>query len=157
MPKTILNPRQQAESALTLALLHIARAYRRMVDRRLADHRISEARALPVLYIARAGAAMRQRELAEALGIEGPSLVRLLDQLGAAGLTERHADPSDGRAKTLHITAEGEALAQEVEAVLRDMRGAMLAEVSDEDLAATRRTLAALDAALKQALRPQAG
>lgn len=156
MPKTPITPRQIAESNVTQALLLLARAYRRMVDRQLADHHISEARALPILYIARAGAAMRQRELAEALGIEGPSLVRLLDQLGAAGLIERHPDPSDGRAKTLHMTPAGQTLAEEVEVILRAMRGAMLADVSDADLAATQRTLAALDSALKQALHPPA-
>jgi MarR family transcriptional regulator for hemolysin len=53
--------------------------------------------ALPVLHIARSGGGMRQGHLAEELGVEGPSLVRILDQLCAAGLVERRDDPKDGR------------------------------------------------------------
>jgi MarR family transcriptional regulator for hemolysin len=145
-----LNPRHLTQSRLTFALLHLARIYRRLVDRRLLDHRISDARALPVLHIARAGSAMRQGALAEAMGIEGPSLVRLLDQLGSAGLVERHPDPSDGRAKTLHVTDEGRALASEVEDVLHILRDELFAGICEEDIAATLRVFAALDAAIKR-------
>ena len=148
-----LTPRHSAQSRLTFALLHLARIYRRLVDRRLADHRISDARALPVLHIARAGSAMRQGALAEAMGIEGPSLVRLLDQLGNAGLVERHPDPSDGRAKTLHVTDEGRALACEVEDVLHILRDELFADVCEADLVATLRVFAALDAAIKRATK----
>ncbi|MBU6268984.1 MAG: winged helix DNA-binding protein, partial [Sphingomonadales bacterium] len=120
-------------------------------DRRLAEHRISDARAVPVLHIARAGDAMRQRELADLMGIEGPSLVRLLDQLCAAGLVERRPDRADGRAKTLHITASGGELAGVVETVLHGLRDQLFVDVSDDDIDATLRTMAALDRALRTA------
>ena len=149
-----ITPRHSAQSRLTFALLHLARVYRRLVDRRLSDHRISDARALPVLHIARAGSAMRQGALAEAMGIEGPSLVRLLDQLGNAGLVERRPDPSDGRAKTLHITDDGRALAGEVEKVLHILRDELFADVCEADLAATLRVFAALDTAIKRIAKP---
>ena len=70
---------------------------------------------MPVLTIARAGNGMRQGVLAEELGVEGPSLVRILDQLCLGGLVERRDDPTDKRAKTLHLTAEGQALAAVIE------------------------------------------
>ena len=143
--------RQHCQSLVTLGMLQLARSYRRMVDRRLAEHQISDARAVPVLHIARAGDGMRQRELADIMGIEGPSLVRLLDQLCAGGLVERHPDPADGRAKTLHITPEGQRLAAVVEEVLHALRDQLFATVSDDDIAATLRTMAALDLALHAA------
>jgi MarR family transcriptional regulator for hemolysin len=145
------SPRTLDERVFTGSLLRLARIYRREVNRALAEHDLSDARALPVLHIARSGGGMRQGHLAEELGVEGPSLVRILDQLCAAGLVERRDDPRDGRAKTLHLTAEGEALAEVVEAAVQELRQRLLASVSDEDLAATVRTFAAFEALLETA------
>ena len=73
----------------------------------------------------------------------------------AAGLVERRDDPADKRAKTLHITDQGRAMAGVAETALQKVRGEMLADVSFADLAATVRTLAAfkitLDGAEKRA------
>ena len=124
----------------------LARVYRRGVNQALAEHGLSDARALPVLQIGRMGGGVRQVALAEELGIEGPSLVRLLDQLCAAGLVERRDDPSDGRAKTLHLTTEGAALAEVVERALHDYRSKVMARISDTDLAAALRVFAILEA-----------
>jgi MarR family transcriptional regulator for hemolysin len=143
--------RPQDLRTFTGDLLRLARVYRRAVDRNLGEHGISDARALPVLQIARSGGGMRQGMLAEELGIEGPSLVRLLDQICAAGLVERRDDPKDRRAKTLHVTEGGRALAGVLEALLSEFRNQLMAEVSDEDLAATLRTFAAFEAALEAA------
>ena len=132
----------------TAELLRLARLYRREVDRRIAEHGLSEARAIPVLHIARSGG-MRQGALAEELGMEGPSLVRLLDQLCLAGLVERRDDPTDRRAKTLHVTDAGRDLAAKLERLLEDVRANLLGGVSDADLAATVRTFSALKAAVE--------
>jgi len=138
-----LNERTFAQS-----LLRLARVYRREVNRALAAHGISDAKALPVLHIARAGDSLRQGALAEEIGVEGPSLVRILDQLCQAGLVERRDDPTDKRAKTLHLTAEGQALAAVVEDAVQVVRAQMLVSVGDDDLAAAIRTFEAFETAL---------
>lgn len=138
-----LNERTFAQS-----LLRLARVYRREVNRALVAHGISDAKAMPVLQIARAGGGMRQGALAEEIGVEGPSLVRILDQLCQANLVERRDDLTDKRAKTLHLTAEGQALAAVVEDAVQVVRAQMLASVGDDDLATTIRTFAAFEAAL---------
>lgn len=143
------SPRTLDERAFTGSLLRLARIYRREVNRALAAHGLSDAKALPVLHIARAGGGMRQGFLAEELGVEGPSLVRILDQLCQAGLVERRDDPTDKRAKTLHLTVEGEALAVEVENAVQGVRRKVLAQVSDMNLATTLRTFTAFEAALE--------
>lgn len=136
------------ERAFTGSLLRLARIYRREVNRALAAHGLSDAKALPVLHIARAGGGLRQGVLAEELGVEGPSLVRILDQLCQANLVERRDDPTDKRAKTLHLTAEGQALAVEVENAVQGVRRKVLAQVSDMNLSTTLRTFAAFETAL---------
>ena len=145
------GPRQTHERAFTGGLLRLARIYRREVNRTLAEHGLSDARALPVLHIARAGGGIRQGALAEELGVEGPSLVRILHQLESAGLVERRDDPTDRRAKTLHLTPEGDELAGVVEDTVKDLRTRMLAGVADSDLEAALRTMSILEAALETA------
>jgi MarR family transcriptional regulator for hemolysin len=73
----------------------------------------------------------------------------MLDQLGALGLVDRRPDPADQRAKTLHLTPAGEALAERVEPVLYETRARILAEGSDEDLEVCLRVFDALRAAVE--------
>jgi len=50
-----------------------------------------------------------QRELAEAVGIEGPTLTHHLNRMEAAGLVTRDRDPENRRAHLVGLTDEGEA------------------------------------------------
>lgn len=143
--------RQTAERALPIALLQLNRLYRHTIDRTLAPLGLSDARALPLLYMARDAEGLRQVALADALGIEGPSLVRLLDQLCHSGLVERRTDPKDARAKTVHLTEAGRKAAEECLLLLDEVRKRLLAEVSDADLAVTLKVLATFQAELESA------
>jgi MarR family transcriptional regulator, transcriptional regulator for hemolysin len=142
--------RQENERKLTGGLIRLARVYRKEVNRALSAYGISDAQAVPVLHIARCGGGMRQHQLAEEIGIKGPSLVRLLDQLCAHGLVERRDDGLDRRAKNLHLTAAGAALAARVEAVLTQVREQLLSSIDDRDLTAALRVIAVLQEALDQ-------
>jgi MarR family transcriptional regulator for hemolysin len=88
---------------------------------------------------------MRQRELAEEMGVEGPSLVRLLDSLEAAKLVERREAPDDRRAKTLHLTEEGRDLLARVNAALNDVRRRLLQGASGPEIAGAVRVMAAIE------------
>jgi MarR family transcriptional regulator for hemolysin len=50
-----------------------------------------------------------QHELAETIGIEGPTLTRHLDGLEDAGLVQRIRDPHDRRAISVELTDAGHA------------------------------------------------
>src|SRR6201982_1949270 len=115
----------------------LARLWRREVDQALADHGLSQATALPLMVLSRRGKSVRQGVLAEEVGIEGPSLVRLIDLLQAEGLVERREDPTDRRAKTLHLTPTGEAKAEEINRVLRRVRADLLKDIDADDLVVT--------------------
>jgi MarR family transcriptional regulator for hemolysin len=129
------------EHELVILLNRSRRIYQRAINRSLAPLGLSEAQALPIITIARLGDGVRQGVLAERLGVEGPSLIRQLDQLEATGLAFRRADPKDQRGRTLHLTAKGVELGQKIEAILQQLRRQLLATVNDRDLAATLRTL----------------
>jgi MarR family transcriptional regulator for hemolysin len=120
-----------------LLITRIGRLWRREADQALAAHGLSEATAIPLIVLLRRGKSARQCVLAEEVGIEGPSLVRLVDLLQAEGLVERREDLTDRRAKTLHLTALGEKRANELDGILRRVRAHLLRNISGEDLAVT--------------------
>jgi MarR family transcriptional regulator for hemolysin len=128
----------------TWTLVHAGRTWRRAADDVVRAHGLTEATALPLLFIGRLGGEPRQNALAEAIGIEGPTLVRLLDQLGSANLVLRHEDPTDRRAKILRLTAEGAKVVAAIEAEFRALRERIFAGVSDEDITASLRVFRAL-------------
>ena len=59
----------------------VHRKWRARLDDRLKDTGLTHARWHALLTIWRHGEALTQRELAQMLGIEGPTLVRILDWL----------------------------------------------------------------------------
>jgi MarR family transcriptional regulator for hemolysin len=122
-------------------IARLARIWRRESDQALSDHGLSYATAIPLLVLSRQGENVRQGVLADELGIEGPSLVRLIDLLEAEGLVERREDPSDRRAKTLHLTKAGEAKVEETNRVLRRVRASLLKDIGADELAITFETL----------------
>jgi MarR family transcriptional regulator for hemolysin len=122
-------------------ITRLGRIWRRESDSALAEHGLSDATAIPLLVLSRQGENVRQGVLADELGIEGPSLVRLIDLLQAEGLVERREDPTDRRAKTLHLTKAGEAKVEETNRVLRRVRASMLRDIGAEELAITFETL----------------
>ncbi|NIE67741.1 MarR family transcriptional regulator [Burkholderia sp. Ax-1719] len=132
--------------AVSSTLVTAARKWRRTSHGALTAYNVSEACATPLLTAGRLGEAVRQVTLAEHVGIEGPSLVRLLDQLCAAGLVRRDEDPDDRRAKTISLTDEGQAVTAKMEEDLRELRARVLKGVSRADLEATLRVLSAFNA-----------
>jgi MarR family transcriptional regulator for hemolysin len=76
-----------------------------------------------------------QRELAEAVGIEGPTLTHHLNRMEAGGLVRRSRDPQNRRVHLVELTEEGEVafhrFLQAVVAFDRRLR----AGVTDEDVA----------------------
>ena len=122
-----------------------ARKWRRTIHGALTAYNVSEACAAPLLTAGRLGEGVHQVTLAEHVGIEGPSLVRLLDQLCAAGLVRRDEDPEDRRAKTISLTDEGRAVTAKMEHDLRALRERVLKGVTRADLEATLRVLNAFN------------
>jgi MarR family transcriptional regulator for hemolysin len=119
----------------------LGRVWRRESDQALSDHGLSYATAIPLLVLSRQGENVRQGVLADELGIEGPSLVRLIDLLQAEGLVERREDPTDRRAKTLHLTRAGEAKVEQTNQILRRVRANLLKDIGPEELVVTFETL----------------
>ncbi|HKR44873.1 MAG TPA: MarR family winged helix-turn-helix transcriptional regulator [Paraburkholderia sp.] len=131
--------------AVSSTLVVAARKWRSTSQGLLTAYNISEACAAPLLIAARLGEPVHQVTLAGHTGIEGPALVRLLDQLCDAGLVRRDEDPDDHRAKAISLTDQGRIVTAKIEADLRDLRARLLKDVSRADLEATLRVLNAFN------------
>jgi MarR family transcriptional regulator for hemolysin len=125
--------RPELENLFIGAVSALRRELRKVYDRELAPTGLSLAYAWPIVLIAEQPG-MSQRELAERLEIEGPSLVRLLHQLAAMELVTRVQNPDDLRANTLHLTPAGRATAKRLRRVIDGLRSRLLADVSEDDL-----------------------
>ena len=144
-----MNDRTEHERGLVILMNHVHRGYRRAMNRILGMRGISESQALPVRLIAALGEGIRQGVLAEHIGVEGPSLGRQIDHLCAAGLVDRRMDPTDARGRTLHLTAAGRDLANELDVILSEQRQDLFADITDEELSTTMRALKKIDQAIE--------
>ncbi|SDB66565.1 MarR family transcriptional regulator [Belnapia rosea] len=139
---------------LGLTIAQIARRWRGRLDARIADFGLTEARWLALLTLSRYGDGLTQKDLANRLLIEGPTLVRTLDWLEGEGLVERRSSAQDRRAKTLHLTERAGPLIQRIEAAATIVRAEILADIPEDDLAAC---LAVLERVATGLATPPAG
>src|SRR6201999_4032811 len=88
----------------------LTRASRRLIE---AERPLLAARGLTMwgyivlARLARGGEAPPQLVLSQAIGYDKTRLTGLLDELEAGGLVTREPDPSDRRARIVHITERG--------------------------------------------------
>ncbi|HJV64867.1 MAG TPA: MarR family transcriptional regulator [Geomonas sp.] len=100
---------------LLFRLAALTRRWRQVLDAEFQSSGLTDATWRPLLHLHHMGDGVRQKDLAASLGLEGPSLVRLLDTLIAKQLVLRTEDESDRRAKLLALTGQGRALVEVIQ------------------------------------------
>ena len=116
-----------------MQLAQMSRGWRAELDRRLAGLGMSQARWLVLLHLARFDEAPTQRELAQSVGVEGPTLARLLDSLEAQGLVQRHAVVEDRRAKKIILSETARPLIAQIEAIATSLRQELFVGITEEE------------------------
>ena len=117
-----------------ITLAETARTWRHKLDQRLKPLGLSQARWVIILVLNRYGDGITQTELAEHAGIEGPTLVGLLDRMAKDGWLERRASETDRRAKTVHLTGKSQEVSVQIKQVARKLREELLADVPKDAL-----------------------
>ncbi|MBL4681668.1 MAG: MarR family transcriptional regulator [Pseudomonadales bacterium] len=87
-----------------------------------------------LFYLRQEGSGVKQKKLAKIMGIEGPSLVRLLDSLSAKDLIIRKTDEEDRRSKSIHLSTSAEPLLEKLDHLALEARKELLRDISEEDL-----------------------
>jgi MarR family transcriptional regulator for hemolysin len=116
------------------AVARVTRRWRKLLDERLKDLGVTQARWTTMVYLEKGGEGLTQRELAGLMAIENPTLVRLLDSLEEQNLIERRPCPRDRRARRLHLTENGRQFMNELTARADQLREEMLEGISDKDI-----------------------
>lgn len=117
-------------------LVTVARRWRLELDHQLAKAGLSDATWGPLFHLSGASAPLTQKELAASVGIDGSTLVRLLDSLEERQLVKRHNDPADRRTRRIVITPAGKLLVVQIRKALQLPEAQMLEGLSPADIAA---------------------
>ncbi|CAN5458268.1 MarR family transcriptional regulator [soil metagenome] len=117
-------------------LVTVARRWRLELDYQLSEAGLSDATWGPLIHLSGATVHLTQKELAAAIGIDGSTLVRLLDSLEERQLVTRHNDQADRRTRRIVITPAGKLLVAKIRQALKRPEAQMLEGVSAADVAA---------------------
>ena len=133
-------------------LSRVQRKMRALFDARVKERGLTLPRARALLILGR-GVNLNQRELADELDIETPTLVRLLDGMEKQGFIQRQSVEGDRRAKQIAMTPRGAKVAGEVLELARSLRADVLKSISAQDMSTTVKVFAAMSDNIAQSCR----
>jgi MarR family transcriptional regulator for hemolysin len=111
-------------------LLEIQRSFRSVMDRRLKPLGLSQAKWRALLQISKSNGELTQTELALLIGVETPSLARLLDRLERDEWIKRHDSPSDRRAKIIKLAKKSNGVMKIIEKAAREARDELFSNIT---------------------------
>ncbi|MBF9003377.1 MULTISPECIES: transcriptional regulator SlyA [Vibrio] len=120
--------------SLAERLARVSRLWKMAADRELAPLGLTHPRWTALWKLQRLGDHISQKQLACALEIELPSLMRTLNQLEEQLLITRHPCEHDKRSRIVCLTPEGQQLLTKMETKIMRVRNQILAEISNEEV-----------------------
>jgi MarR family transcriptional regulator for hemolysin len=89
-----------------------------------------------ILLSLKSGRPETQRELADAVGIQGATMTHHLDSLEKAGLVTRSRDPANRRVQRVSLTREGDAVFDRLRKIALKFDQRLRSGLSEDELAA---------------------
>jgi MarR family transcriptional regulator, transcriptional regulator for hemolysin len=115
-------------------LTFVARRWRNLMNEELRAVGQSQARWGTLYWIKVFGDSVNQTALADRIGVEQPTLGRVLRDLEAEGLIERLPGKDDRRAKVIRLTDAAKPVMREIERIQNSVRAKLLKGIGAEDL-----------------------
>ncbi len=121
MVRILINMHRD-QSDIGFAIKNTVRAMERAFDFELrkAGTTLSQARVIRALVLGKDG--MSQKEIAESIGVEAPTLVPIIDKMVHDRLVERRQDAADRRNNRIYLTAKSRALWGAIEEAMAHVR-----------------------------------
>ena len=116
-----------------MELGRVSRWWRTRLDERLRETGLTQTRWIVLLQLSRAGP-LSQRELAQRVGIEGPTLVRVLDNLERQNLVERRESVADRRVKEIHLSTAARPMIEKISMISAELRRELTERLPAADL-----------------------
>ena len=139
------------EERFANALHGTARVWRQAIDRRLKYLGMSQASWMTIAVAANAREPLSQSELADSLGVEGATMVAMVDRLVKAGLVKREPSTADRRIKRVVVTEAGYRLFDTVKTEAALVRKQLLSQLDPKKLEAAAEVLEALQGIIEAA------
>jgi MarR family transcriptional regulator for hemolysin len=139
------------EERFANALHGTARVWRQAIDRRLKYLGVSQASWMTIAVAANAREPLSQSELADSLGVEGATMVAMVDRLVKAGLVKREPSTADRRIKRVVVTEAGYRLFGTVKTEAALVRKELLSQLDPEKLETATDVLEALQGMIEAA------
>jgi MarR family transcriptional regulator, transcriptional regulator for hemolysin len=146
---------QITRSNLLFRLALLTRSWRHVLDSEFQSHGLTDATWRPLLHLHSLGDGVRQKDLAASIGIEGPSLVRLLDTLSTKGLIRRREDSTDRRAKLLFLTPEGQLLTDRIQKTVMSLENELFGAFSEDEISRIADFIMRLESAMSNSRLPR--
>lgn len=128
----------------------LARQWRQAIDDRLAATGLTDATWAPLVHLREAGDGISQKELAGRIGVDGSTLVRLLDILVAKEFVQRRPDGSDRRTNRIFLTNQGKAQLEIIRRLLSEAEAELLSDLSDADIAVMQEAFSRIRARIRR-------
>ncbi len=108
-------------------------AWRIALDRQLRPQGFTLSRWTLLLHLSR-NDGCTHKELAQSMGIEPATLVRLVDHMENEGLLKRCSSKTDRRVKHLHLSENGMNSVENIRACASDLRNKLLSGLSQDEI-----------------------
>lgn len=117
-----------------LLLSETARAWRTRLDQRLRPLGLSQGKWTALVHLAVANRPLTQRDVAERVGVEEPTMAGVLRRLENDGWVRRQPCREDRRCKTVHLERRSKKVLESILATARHLRHELLTEISRAEL-----------------------
>jgi len=124
-----------------LLLFSTARTWRNRLDERLRPLGLTQGKWRTLIHLSQAGDNLTQKELAERMGIEEPTVAGLLDRLQEDGWIKRRESLNDRRCKIVHLQRRSKAVLDEIFSAAHQLRDELIEDVPPRDLETCMRVL----------------
>ena len=131
---------EQIKEGASFTLAKVCKAHRANVGALLAGHGLHVGQEMVLMELWQEDG-LRGGELALRLGVEPPTVTKMLRRLEACGLLQRRADPKDARSFRVYLTEDGRNLEEPVLRCWKLSEETALAGVSARDRQVFRRLL----------------
>ena len=138
----------------SFVLAKVCKAHRAYVGALLAEHGLHVGQEMVLLELWREDG-LRGGELAVRLGVEPPTVTKMLRRLEGCGLVERRQDPADARSFRVQLTERGRALEEPVAHCFARTEEMALAGLSDDEREAFQKVLIRVRSNLDSGFRPE--
>ena len=126
---------------ITRALVVAARRWRKLANDRIKPLNQTMSRWETLYLVAYSEEELNQTELARLIGVEGPTMIRMLDALAREGLIERQQSHHDLRVTINRITDEGRRVITEIMGITNELRREVLHGVDLDELKVANKVL----------------